>query len=805
MLMGKVMVGRALRGAFEQVDPLTDPARYYRLRAGAWWALIVILALVLAPFALHSTPVDAFGPNNSWLLLPEGNRLRYNAVAQRPDNGYVVAGVNDQYREIWVTAVDANGNSNRSFGNGGSASVSYGLHTNVTAATIAPDGKILVTGDINNDFFVVRFTADGRPDPTFGVNGKSALINFQTSTFLGRTSYERGHDLFVQPDGKIVVAGRGGDCGVTTCEGKGLALIRLHADGRLDSSFGNNGKRLTTFSPGSSGGSSDGGITRLIRLRGGRLLAIGWAKVDGANRLAIARYTATGDLDKSFHFDGKESYAGFTAGVDAVELPDGKVLITTGSGQVLSILPDGRQELLFGTGGKTTLNSFSPRRLHVQADGRILVLGAFRSTTFGIEAAVARLTGNGQLDRSFGNGLGMVSHAAFSLAGNRLSATVVNDAFVQADGRLTFLTYNHEFTPDNKLLLLDYLLRLTPTGAQDVANTPPLPAIPSGFAVDDTYTTLQGQTRTIATPGVLANDRSPSGSPLRAGIATLPLNGRLTLLASGAFSYTPNSGFVGTDRFTYVAGDGQGASATASVTIKVNPISGNTAPGSGNVGYDLLEDTALVIPAPGVLTNDLDPDGDRLEAELVGFPEHGQVELNIDGSYVYTPNPGFVGTDFFYYRAYDGLDWSETTTVTLRVAAAGTNVPPIAVGDLFIVQRDSELTVEAPGVIANDQDHNGDAVTVTLVEEKGPAHGTLELWPDGSFVYTPADGFVGEDSFTYALSDGVSAKQTTVRIFVVAELTANPPDDDPTEEIERPEPEPEPAPEWRIYLPFLQR
>ena len=69
--------------------------------------------------------------------------------------------------------------------------------------------------------------------------------------------------------------------------------------------------------------------------------------------------------------------------------------------------------------------------------------------------------------------------------------------------------------------------------------------------------------------------------------------------------------------------------------------------------------------------------------------------------------------------------------------------------------RDDALAVAAPGVLANDSDADGDALTVRLAGNA--AHGTLTLQPNGSFSYTPAAGFTGTDAFTYVASDGNDA------------------------------------------------
>jgi len=110
------------------------------------------------------------------------------------------------------------------------------------------------------------------------------------------------------------------------------------------------------------------------------------------------------------------------------------------------------------------------------------------------------------------------------------------------------------------------------------------------------------------------------------------------------------------------------------------------------------------------------------------------------------------------------------TTSSTRILASETGSgvvgwfqPPTAANDSYSIQQDTDLTVPAPGVLGNDQ---GGELTAVLVS--GPAHGTLNLSPNGSFTYSPNSGFVGTDSFTYkAKAMTVESNNATVTISVV--------------------------------------
>lgn len=179
--------------------------------------------------------------------------------------------------------------------------------------------------------------------------------------------------------------------------------------------------------------------------------------------------------------------------------------------------------------------------------------------------------------------------------------------------------------------------------------------------------------------------------------------------------------------------------------------------------YTTDEGTPLTVPSPGVLANDFDFRGLPLTAILVSGPSNGTLTFNSDGSFVYTPNAGFTGTDTFTYQASNGVSRSLVATVTITVNA--TNQPPVANDDFYATDVNTELTVPAPGVLANDTDPNGDPLTAQLVT--GPSNGTLELNPDGSFTYNPNLDFTGTDTFTYQASDGTALSNVaTVTIEV---------------------------------------
>ena len=282
----------------------------------------------------------------------------------------------------------------------------------------------------------------------------------------------------------------------------------------------------------------------------------------------------------------------------------------------------------------------------------------------------------------------------------------------------------------------------------------------------DEYATAEDETLTVdATAGVLANDSDIDGDALRVSLVSEPSHGEVTLAEDGSFVYTPEPDFHGEDGFTYVASDGQVETEVASVTIMVETV--NDAPSAGEDAYSVAEDNVLAVEASeGVLTNDGDADGDALSVRLVGEPSHGIVTLAEDGSFEYTPEAGFHGEDSFTYVTSDGQ--AESTETLVAIAVEAINDAPVSASEAYSVAEDGVLAVDPlGGVLANDIDDDGDTLTVTLVDEA--SHGAVTLAEDGSFEYTPAADFNGEDSFSYVASDGqAEGEVTTVAITVDA-------------------------------------
>jgi len=178
------------------------------------------------------------------------------------------------------------------------------------------------------------------------------------------------------------------------------------------------------------------------------------------------------------------------------------------------------------------------------------------------------------------------------------------------------------------------------------------------------------------------------------------------------------------------------------MTILVGDVLTPGGPVAGNDSYSTPEDTPLVVnAASGVLVNDSAQGAGPLTAVLQNDVTNGVLNLNADGSFDYTPNADFSGSDSFTYRAFESGAGSNPATVILTMDPV--NDAPVALDDGYQTGPDTPLSVNAlTGVLQNDTDVDLDLLQAILVTDV--TDGLLSLNPDGSFDYTPDAGMSRE-------------------------------------------------------------
>ncbi|MCU4176764.1 tandem-95 repeat protein [Carboxylicivirga sp. N1Y90] len=267
---------------------------------------------------------------------------------------------------------------------------------------------------------------------------------------------------------------------------------------------------------------------------------------------------------------------------------------------------------------------------------------------------------------------------------------------------------------------------------------------------NDVYSVSEGGTLTIdATSGVLDNDTDGDGDALNAIFVGDVSNGTLTLNADGSFIYTHDGSETTSDSFTYRPNDSKQTGNLTTVTITVTPVNDTPVAVSDVASVD--EDG--VLNGTTVLGNDSDPEGDDLTVNTTPVTDvtNGTLVINPDGSYTYTPDADFNGTDSFEYEVCDDGTPSACARATVTITVNAVNDAPVAVNDVASVDEDGVLN--GTTVLANDSDPEGDNLTINTTPVTDVTNGTLVINPDGSYTYTPDAGFSGNDSFEYEVCD----------------------------------------------------
>ncbi len=260
---------------------------------------------------------------------------------------------------------------------------------------------------------------------------------------------------------------------------------------------------------------------------------------------------------------------------------------------------------------------------------------------------------------------------------------------------------------------------------------------------------------------VLATDVDGSADDLVYSVAAGhgPSNGALSMDANGAYTYTPDADFNGTDSFTYTVTDADGGQDTAVVTINVAAV--DDAPVASNATASVNEDATI---SGQLVATDIDND-DAAIVYTVDTNVAG-LTLNADGSWE------FNAADVAYQSLADGETQVVATTYTatsngktdtgaINITVTGTNDAPQA--QALTVSGIENLEVVGR-VQATDVD--GDALTFTVVEGSVQNGAVSMDAATGAFVFTPNPFFSGEATFDYTVSDGDLTSTETVTIDV---------------------------------------
>jgi VCBS repeat-containing protein len=371
---------------------------------------------------------------------------------------------------------------------------------------------------------------------------------------------------------------------------------------------------------------------------------------------------------------------------------------------------------------------------------------------------------------------------SFSIVGgtDASSFSIIGNQLVLDDGVLDFETQN----------TYDVTVRVTDSGGlthdqsvtivvQDINEAPVVINNNLAFVVEE-------QTVTIDSSLLTTTDQDQTAAQLTYTIDSATVNGTLFIngapatvgstltqadINAGRFTYTHINSNATTDSFSFTVDDGQGLSVTGQ-TFNVSIGLVNDVPIAADDSYTIDEDSAPV--TLDVVSNDFDQDFDPLSISIVSTPDSGgSLSVNLDGTFNYQPVANYFGTETFVYEVNDGRGGTDQATVTVTINPV--NDAPDAQDDSYVVLPGlPHVTVNS--ILSNDSDIENSALTAVLLD--GPDNGQIALQANGQFTYTPNDGFVGADSFTYMANDGTDMTVARVEITVIGIVI--PPVDPPT-------------------------
>jgi uncharacterized delta-60 repeat protein len=355
------------------------------------------------------------GDGKLTVSFPGTTSARLEGMAVQADGKILLAGT--AYRTggqgiFAVARLNPSGSLDRSFDHDGLMTFSFSTaaaYEELSAIALQTDGKIVVVGDADGKMAVARLTPGGGFDRTFGQQGKMTIAFPGASTVYASA-------VAIQQDGKIIVGGE-----AENSQNSDFALARLKSNGKLDTSFGTNGRTTAAFEVGGNATARSASVSALALQKDGSIVAVGQALVGVESSegppdedMAVARFRTNGRLDSSFDGDGKTT------------------------------IPFGPVAHRFN----------SARGLAIQNDGKIVVVGAAaQSEDDRGDVAVARLRTDGTLDKSFdGDGRATVN---FGLGGANFDDA--DGVALQHDGRIVVVGSANTGPGDTQFAVLRFL------------------------------------------------------------------------------------------------------------------------------------------------------------------------------------------------------------------------------------------------------------------------------------------------------------------------------------------------------------
>lgn len=314
----------------------------------------VDLLFTVKPTQTNFALDPSFG-NGGKVTTDFGGNDRALSVMGQPDGKIVIVGSTNN--QAAIARYNSDGSLDVTFGSGGkvtSPNLLMAIDLNIKPGALQPDGKIVLAGrNATNDFMIERRDVNGALDPGFGNGG---VVTFE----FGSGSADLAKAVAVQADGKIVVAG-------TTNFGTmnaGIGIVRFNADGVVDAGFGRSGRTIVD--------SASVDDPRIVAFQAdGKTLVAG---VVGSSRPTLVRLNADGSIDTDFGINGTVTFTHSGGGYDLSLQRDGKIVVI-GEGLVRVTVNGSPDTSFNGPSGSIGVPSTELQTVALRADGMILAGG----------------------------------------------------------------------------------------------------------------------------------------------------------------------------------------------------------------------------------------------------------------------------------------------------------------------------------------------------------------------------------------------------------------------------------------------
>jgi uncharacterized delta-60 repeat protein len=398
----------------------------------ATFMICAFATLVVGAIAAPADMDPRFGTNGKVTTqMGLGNSFILDSAMQPDGKILAVGSLAMNGSQFAIVRYTKDGSLDTSFDGDGIVLTQFGTSAGARAVYVQPDGKILVAGSVSNGSATDFGVVRYNPDGSLDPTfGTDGKVVASVTQFT-----DVANTIAVQFDGRIIVAGTAEDGALNARFG----AVRLNPNGSLDSSFGTDGKIFFGV------GAASQGVKRILLLPDGKIVFVGSGNfATTALDFIVARINANGTMDTSFDGDGivNSDIALADMAYDAALQPDGKIIVvgfaddggTSRKFAAIRYHPNGVRDNDFGLFGTFTAqlgsnNQDAASTVVLQPDGKILIGGTTKTGFENLDIGLLRLTSGGAFDQTFGT-------AGKAILPVSIKDDSVNDMIFQPNGRI---------------------------------------------------------------------------------------------------------------------------------------------------------------------------------------------------------------------------------------------------------------------------------------------------------------------------------------------------------------------------------